>query len=139
MDKPGDIILLYNDAKETDPAKRFRPHMDLRCYCARHLRWFEARANALPKTFEEIEQYLNMTLYDVIAGLFHSLRNLSLFNHIFQLCQHTVRVGRSDVHHYLVGMSSEDPNIDPDLLPEVISQLLKAIFEETPLKKHNSM
>jgi hypothetical protein len=94
--------------------------MDFRWYCARHLRWFEGRGNALLETFEEIEQYLNITLYDVIAGLFYPLRNLSLFNYIFQPYQHTVQVGESNVYHYLVGISSEDPNIDPDLLLKVI-------------------
>jgi hypothetical protein len=57
----------YNDA--ADPERRFRPHMDKGWYANRHPRWREARGDALPEIFEDIQPFVGMTLYDVVAGL----------------------------------------------------------------------
>lgn len=57
----------YDDA--ADPNRRFRPYIDKGWYANRHPRWREARRDALPETFEDIQPFVGMTLYDVVAGL----------------------------------------------------------------------
>jgi hypothetical protein len=92
------------------------------------LRWREANGNALPESFEELLPYLDMLLYDLIAGLINPLRNYDFFPKLFQLHQQTLRVGEVNVHHYIVGKSAEEPNVNPGLLSAFMGQLLNEAF-----------
>ncbi|KAH8706088.1 hypothetical protein GQ44DRAFT_732183 [Phaeosphaeriaceae sp. PMI808] len=63
----------YNSANQEDPKKGFLEHMDLKWFVKRVLRWHEAQGEALPKSFEEIVPYLDMVMYDLIAGMINPL------------------------------------------------------------------
>jgi hypothetical protein len=118
----------YDGAKQEDPKKRFRKDKDLRWLVKGVPRWREANGDALPESFEELLPYLDMLLYDLIAGLINPLRNYDFFPKLFQLHQQTLRVGEVDVHHYIAGKSAEEPNVNPGLLSAFMGQLLHEAF-----------
>jgi hypothetical protein len=120
--------LYYDGAKQEDPKKRFEKEKDLRWLMKGVPRWREANGNALPESFEELLPYLDMLLYDLIAGLINPLRHYDFFPKLFQLHQQTLRVGKVDVHHYIAGKSAEEPNVNPGLLSAFMGQLLNEAF-----------
>jgi inosine-uridine nucleoside N-ribohydrolase len=118
----------YDRADHSVAAERFRPHQGKGWYTNRVPRWIEANGKALPGSFEEIEPYLDMVLYDLIAGLINPLRKYDFFPMLFQPHQQTLRVRKTDVHHYLIGQSAAEPNINADLLSAFMGQLLQEAF-----------
>jgi hypothetical protein len=118
----------YNAAKQEDPEKRFHKDKNLTWFLKGAPRWLEANGDALPKSFEELLPYLDMVLFDLIAGLINPLRNYDFFPRLFQLHQQTLRVGEVNVHHYIVGKSAEEPNVNPGLLSAFMEQLLNEAF-----------
>jgi hypothetical protein len=120
--------LFYNVAKQDDPKKRFEEEKDLQWLIKGVPRWREANGDVLPESFEELLPYLDMVLYDLIAGLINPLRNYGFFPELFQLHRQTLRVGEDDVHHYIVGKSAEEPNVNPGLLSALMGQLLCEAF-----------
>jgi hypothetical protein len=108
--------------------KRFKEDRDLVWLVKGVPRWCEDKGDALPKSFPELLPYLDMVLFDLIAGLINPLRNYDFFPKLFQLHQQTIRVGEVDVHHYIVGKSAEEPNVNPGLLSAFMGQLLHQVF-----------
>jgi hypothetical protein len=118
-----------------DPNKRFMEHMDIGWYANRHPRWRKARGDALPKTFEEIEPFLGMVLYDVVAGLICPLQERNFVDQIYQPHQQKILIDRKKVDHYIIGRQVEKkvlPDVNPELLSNVIIQLLQeGLFKTT--------
>jgi hypothetical protein len=122
----------FAQASEKDPKKRFHPLKDLRWYVGRHLRWAKAKGTiVLPKSFDEIEEYLDLVLYDAVAVLACMLKDSACFNKLFQPHQQTLRAKGKDVHHYIIGRSIEEPDINAELLSELMSQLIQKAFTGT--------
>jgi hypothetical protein len=124
----------YNQAAEEDPEKRFRPHLNKKWYASRCRRWCEAYEDKLPETFEEIQPYIDMTLYDVVAGLICPLREYNFIEKIYQPYQQSISIGDERVNHHVIGRLVEgpkkvEPDINPGLLSNVIVELLKEGLE----------
>jgi inosine-uridine nucleoside N-ribohydrolase len=120
----------FDQAYEEDPKKRFREHMDRQWYVNRHPRWLKEKGSLLPESFEEMRPYIDMTLYDVVAGLPCLLNDHSCFNKLFQPHTRTRRVGWRLSRHYIIGRSAKHTDVDADLLSELISQLLQQAFQK---------
>jgi inosine-uridine nucleoside N-ribohydrolase len=118
----------YDDAKQEDPEERFQEDKDLGWLIKAVPRWRQAKEDELPESFTELLPYLDMVLYDLIAGLINPLRNYDFFPKLFQPHQRTTRVGEVDVNHYIVGKSAEEPNVNPGLLSAFMGQLLSEAF-----------
>jgi inosine-uridine nucleoside N-ribohydrolase len=118
----------FNDAQQEDPKRRFKEDKDLKWLIQGVPRWREANGDTLPESYKELLPYLDMVLYDLIAGLINPLRKYDFFSQLFQPHQQTLRVEEVDVHHYIVGKSSEEPNVDPGLLSAFMGQLLHEAF-----------
>jgi hypothetical protein len=123
----------FEDAK--NPETRYRPYMDIRWYAERHPRWGEAHGNELPETFEEIQPYIEMTLYDVVSGLICPLQGYAFVKDIYQPYQGRIWIGESKVEHYVIGRPGDGPgkripDINPELLSSVIVQLLQEAFSK---------
>jgi hypothetical protein len=114
----------YDDAKQEDPKKRFHKDRNLEWFIKGVPRWLEEKGDELPQTWTELLPYLDMVLYDLIAGLIFPLRNYDFFHKLFQPHHQKLRVGDVDVYHYLVGESAEQPNVNPGLLSAFMGQLL---------------
>jgi hypothetical protein len=120
----------FDQASEKDPQKRFRPRMGLQWYVNRNPRWLKGKGNRLPESFQEMCPYIDMTLYDVVAGLPCLLKDHSCFNKLFEPHSQTLQVGWRRVHHHIIGRSAKNADIDADLLSELILQLLQGAFHE---------
>jgi hypothetical protein len=118
----------YDAAKQEDPKKRFQEDKDLVWLIKAVPRWRGAKGDSLPESYEELLPYLDMVLYDLIVGLINLLRNYDFFPKLFHLHRQTLRVGEVDAHHYIVGKSAEEPNVNPGLLSAFMGQLLHEAF-----------
>jgi hypothetical protein len=112
------------------PELRFRTRMDLRWFTNRHPCWREAHGDVLPETFEDIQPFVQMTLYDVVAGLICPLLEYDFVKYIYQPYQGKIWIGEKEVHHYVIGRPADGPgktipDINPELLSSVIVQLLQ--------------
>jgi hypothetical protein len=99
-------------------------------YANRHPRWREARGGALPETFEDIQPFVGMTLYDVVAGLICPLQEYNFAKQIYQPHQQKTLIGGNKVDHYVIGRPGDGagktiPDVNPELLSNVIVQLLQ--------------
>lgn len=121
----------FDQANEKDPKKRFRPRMDIEWYVKRHPRWTKAKGEALPGQFSDMLPYIDMTLYDVVAGLPCLLKDQSCFDKLFQPHQQKLRMGKREVLHHIIGRSPETPDVNGGLLSELMLQLLQKSFTET--------
>jgi hypothetical protein len=121
----------FAQASEKDPEKRFHPLKDLRWYVGRHLRWAKAKGTIiLPKSFDDIEEYLDLVLYDAVAVLACMLKDSACFDKLFQPHQQVLRVEGKDVPHYIIGRSLEEPDVNFELLSELMSQLIQEAFAD---------
>ncbi|KAM3067013.1 hypothetical protein ACMFMG_011795 [Clarireedia jacksonii] len=119
----------YEDAIKP-PEKRFMPRMDLGWFTNRHPRWRKAHGDALPETFEDIQPFSQMTLYDVVAGLICPLLEYDFFKNIYQPYRGGIWMGDKEVDHYVIGRPADgtgktNPDINPELLSSVTVQLLQ--------------
>jgi hypothetical protein len=121
----------YNSAAQEDPAKRFMPRCDKKWYSMR-TSWPETHGeNELPETFEDIQPYTRMTLYDVVAGLLCPLLNYDFFEQIYQPHRQSIAAEGQIVDHYVIGRSIDGsnsgmiPDVNTELLSALMSQLLK--------------
>jgi hypothetical protein len=122
----------YMDANK-DPAERHMPHLDGEWYANKHPSWRKAYGDVLPETFEHIQPYIQMTLYDVVAGLICPLREYDFVKDIYQPYQEGIWIGEKKVDHYLIGRRGDGPgktipDVNPELLSNVIIQLLQEAF-----------
>jgi hypothetical protein len=102
-------------------------HMDIGWYANRHLCWRKARGDVLPKTFEEIEPFLGMVLYNIVAGLICPLQERNFVDLIYQPHQQNILIDGKKVDHYIIGRQVKKkvlPDVNPELLSNVIIQLL---------------
>ncbi|KAF2183890.1 hypothetical protein K469DRAFT_689639 [Zopfia rhizophila CBS 207.26] len=123
----------YDDA--ANPERRFRPHIDKGWYANQHPRWREARGDALPETFEDIQPFVGMTLYDVVAGLLCPLQEYNFVKHIYQPHEQKILIGGKKVDHYVIGRPGDGagktiPDVNHELLSNVIVQLLQEGLSE---------
>ncbi|KAM3064626.1 hypothetical protein ACMFMF_011885 [Clarireedia jacksonii] len=104
----------YEDAIKP-PEKRFMP----RWFTNRHPRWRKAHGDALPETFEDIQPFSQMTLYDVVAGLICPLLEYDFFKNIYQPYRGGIWMGDKEVDHYVIigrpadGTGKTNPDINP--------------------------
>jgi hypothetical protein len=120
----------YTQAAEEDPGKRFRPHLDKRWYTNR-TGWPAANGDMLPRTFEDIQPFIRMTLYDVVAGLICPLQKYNFVKQIYQPHQQCISVRGRMIDHYLIGRSVDGPEKAlPDLNPELLSNLIVELLRE---------
>ena len=124
----------YNQAAEKDPTKRFRPHLDKRWYTNR-TDWPKYHGDTLPDSFEDVQPYIRMTLYDVVAGLISPLLEYTFLEQFYQPHRQKILVGRKKVSHYIIGRCFEDktkqmlPDVNPEALTGLILELLqRALF-----------
>jgi serine/threonine protein kinase len=115
--------------------------MDKRWYANRCLPWLEAHGDALPTTFEEIQPFIKMTLYDVVAGLICLLLKYSFLGQIYQPHRQRLSAKNREIDHYIIGrIEGVDkvtiPDINPNLLPDVIVEILQHAMslDEIPRK-----
>ena len=71
----------YNDSLL--PETRYMKHQDVSWYAERHASWRETHGDLLPQTFEEIEPFMGMILYDVINGLICPLQQYDFNRQIY--------------------------------------------------------
>ena len=120
----------FDQASKEDPTERFRPHMDLVWYVGRHQRWAKKNKDALPESFDDMKQFLDLVLYDAIAVLACMLKDCACFDQLFQPLQQALKVNGKYVTHHIIGADSENPNINAGLLSEFLSQLIKEVFAD---------
>jgi hypothetical protein len=122
----------YEDAIKP-PEKRFMLRMDLGWFANRHPLWRKAYGDALPKTFEDIQPFCQMILYDVVAGLICPLLEHDFVKYVYQPYQGGIWIGEKEVYHYVIGRPADGPektipDINPELLSNIIIQLLQEAF-----------
>jgi hypothetical protein len=119
----------YHD-DSVDPARRHMEHQDLPWYCGRQPKWLKKYGDKLPKNFEEIQPYVGLTLYDVVAGLLCPLQEYDFVGQIYHPHHQDVLVGEQHVRHYIIGRPADKagnscPDVNVDLLSGLIVQLLE--------------
>lgn len=120
----------YNQAAEEDPEKRFRPHLDKRWYTNR-TGWPAANGDKLPETFEDIQPFIRMTLYDVAAGLICPLLKYNFIEQIYQPHRRSISIGGKEIDHYIIGRPVDGPEKAlPDVNPELLSNLIVELLQE---------
>jgi inosine-uridine nucleoside N-ribohydrolase len=125
--------IFYRNSSQEDPSKRFLPHLDKKWYTAR-TSWPEKHGDKLPETFEDVQPFLRMTLYDVVAGLICPLLHYAFMGQIYQPHRQSVEVGNRVADHWIIGRSfgglstAALPDINPELLSSLIVELLKEAF-----------
>ncbi|KAF2653142.1 hypothetical protein K491DRAFT_751959 [Lophiostoma macrostomum CBS 122681] len=132
---------VYTQSAEPDPHDRYMEHMDLKWYAERATRYVEAFPNKEPESFEEIRPYLDMTLYDPVAGLICALSGHPFFNQVFQPHGKQISLGpqeKTKVVHYIIGRSGDKannvedvPDVNPKLLRDVMELLIRKALEQT--------
>jgi hypothetical protein len=125
--------VFFRNASQEDPSKRFLPHLDKKWYVKR-TNWPEKYGDKLPSTFEEVQPFLRMTLYDVIAGLICPLLPYGFVGQIYQPHRQRIEVGDRVVDHWIIGRRIVDPeetvlpDVNSELLSNLVSELLKEAF-----------
>lgn len=131
----GEQERTFYDQANGDPEKRFKPHMGPEWFANRCRRWREAHGDKIPKSFEEIEPYLDMTLYDVVAGLICSLLQYGFVEKIYQPHQQSILIGENKVNHYIIGRQLKDcKKVEPDINPELFSDIVVELLREGMLE-----
>jgi len=131
-------VFFRNSAQE-DPSKRFRPHLDKKWYTAK-TSWSEKNGDVLPDSFEDVQPFLCMTLYDVVAGLICPLQHYDILKQVYQPHLQSIKVEGRVINHWIIGRSVDHvrktivPDINSVLLANLIVELLEAAFSDNNIE-----
>jgi hypothetical protein len=112
-------------------------HLDIHWYMEKHKRLSEvfSRGSAVPTKFKPIQQYLDMTLYDPVAGLICASLRYDL-SEVYQPHRRQILVEEKAVDHFIIGRPADKamekmPDVNPELLRDVMVLLIREALVET--------